>query len=143
MVWSKDNYYLVCYDDKHQGTANYRIDRMENVEIEETDITYKKEFDNFNAEDYRRQIFSMFGGDQKSVEILFDKELLDDIFDKFGENVNIGKIGSDKYRIVTPVRVSPTFFAWIAGSCGKLQINSPASVKKAFNEFVQKIKENY
>lgn len=29
MVWNKDNYYLVCYRDDKEGTANYRIDRME------------------------------------------------------------------------------------------------------------------
>ena len=28
VVWNTDNYYLVCYDDKHNGTATYRIDRM-------------------------------------------------------------------------------------------------------------------
>lgn len=143
MVWSKDNYYLVCYDDKHKGTANYRIDRMEKVETEETYITPNKISDNFNAEDYRKQIFSMFGGELVNVEISFPADMLDDIYDKFGENIDIRKQNDNNYRTITPIQVSPTFFTWIVGSCGKLKILSPRSVQDSFNEFVKQIKENY
>ncbi len=31
VVWNKDNYYLICYDDKHEGIAHYRVDRMDNA----------------------------------------------------------------------------------------------------------------
>ena len=34
LIWSKDNYYLLCYDDRHDGTSRYRIDKMENVMVE-------------------------------------------------------------------------------------------------------------
>lgn len=143
MVWSRDNYYLVCYDDKHEGTANYRIDRMEKVEIEETYITPKKQFENFNAEDYRKQVFSMFGGEVVNTELSFPEDMLDDIYDKFGENVTVHKMNADTYRVIVPVQVSPTFFTWVAGSCGKLRILSPKAVQTQFAEFVNKIKACY
>ncbi len=28
LIWNKDNYYLLCYDDKHDGVSRYRIDKM-------------------------------------------------------------------------------------------------------------------
>lgn len=31
LVFNEDNYYLVCYSAKHEGTANYRVDRMDSV----------------------------------------------------------------------------------------------------------------
>ena len=39
MVWNRDNYYLVCYHDNHDGITNYRMDRIENVRVEITPIT--------------------------------------------------------------------------------------------------------
>ena len=34
MIWDQDNYYLLCYDEKHPNTTTYRIDRMESVKVE-------------------------------------------------------------------------------------------------------------
>lgn len=41
LVFNEDNYYLVTYSTRHEGTANYRVDRMEQVEIIDEDITEK------------------------------------------------------------------------------------------------------
>ena len=79
LIWSKDNYYLLCYDDSHDGTSRYRIDKMEDVTVESDPILEKEEFGNFDSETYRKQIFSMFGGELEEVTIKFDKELLSDI----------------------------------------------------------------
>ena len=49
MIWDRDNYYLVCYDDAHDGTANYRIDRMENVSEEAEDINRDDRLARFDA----------------------------------------------------------------------------------------------
>ena len=86
VVWNKDNYYLVCYDDKHEGTANYRIDRMTDAQEEPTDRTYRKEL-------------GMFGGDEQEIELQFNATMLDDIFDKFGEEIHIVKVDKDTFRV--------------------------------------------
>lgn len=142
MVWNKDNYYLITYPDKHEGVTTYRIDRMEDVQVEETPIVEKKEFINFDIEQYRAQVFSMFGGEVQSVELRFNPEMLDDIYDKFGEDIDVKTYG-DIYKISVPIQVSPTFFAWVVGSRGKVHIISPQSVCEQFNEFVKIIKEEY
>ena len=76
MVWNKDNYYLMCYHDNHDGTATYRIDRMEKVQVEDCAITPKSEFEKFNIEQYRTQVFSMFDGELETVELEFTEEML-------------------------------------------------------------------
>ena len=86
MIWSKDNYYLVCYRDDKEGTANYRIDRMEDVRIESTPVSQRAEFEKMDIEKHKTQMFSMFGGETETVELEFTGDMLDDIFDKFGEN---------------------------------------------------------
>ncbi len=143
MVWSKDNYYLVCYRDDKEGTANYRIDRMEDVRIESIPVTKKAEFENMDIEKLKTQMFSMFGGEIETVELEFTGDMLDDIFDKFGENIKVQKTGDDTYRVFAQIQVSPTFFSWVVGSCGKMRIVTPTKIKDQFNMFVEQITAQY
>ena len=143
VVWNKDNYYLVCYYDKYDDTVTYRIDRMEEAKEEATERVYRKEFDEFDIEQYRQRVFSKFGGDEQEVDLQFDSEMLDDVFDKFGEEVNIIKVDDNTYRLKVPIQVSKTFFAWVVGTQGKMRILAPQTVCDQFNAFVTKIKEEY
>lgn len=143
MIWSKDNYYLLCYDDRHDGASRYRIDKMEDVKIENEPILQKDEFKDFNPETYRKQVFSMFGGDLEKVTIRFTPDLLGDIYDKFGTDLRIQKSNDDVLKTTLEVQVSKTFFLWVVGTLGKVKITEPANVKKEFNSFVEQINENY
>lgn len=143
VVWHKDNYYLVCYDDKHDGTANYRIDRIAEAQEEKTERTYRKELNEFDVEKYRQKVFSMFGGEEQDTELQFDSSMPDDIFDRFGEDVHIVRVNDNIYRIKVPIQISKTFFSWIIGTQGKMRILSPKTVCELFNVFVKKIKEEY
>lgn len=143
MIWSKDNYYLISYDDTHDNTVTYRIDRMEDVIVEDIPRIEKKQFENFNTEEYRKQVFSMFGGELERVDLSFTSEMVEDIFDRFGENVRINQGKDGDYRVSVDVQVSKTFFLWVIGSMGKVKILAPCSVKEKFDEFFNTIKESY
>lgn len=41
LVFHEDNYYVVVYSAKHDSTANYRIDRMDSVEIIDEPVSQK------------------------------------------------------------------------------------------------------
>lgn len=116
---------------------------MEDVQIEGTPVSRKSEFENMDIEKHRTQMFSMFGGEMATVELEFTGDMIDDIFDKFGESIKIEKIVEDTYRVCVQIQVSPTFFFWVAGSCGKMRIITPAKVKDQFNLFVEQIKIQY
>ncbi len=143
MVWNKDNYYLMTYHDRYDGFTNYRIDHMDNVEIEETPRTYREEYAHFQTEEYRKQVFSMFGGEAVPVEITFPAEMIDDIYDKFGETVTVERTENDRFKCVVTVQISKTFYGWVAGSCGKVRICSPSEAVKGFTDFVDEIKAAY
>lgn len=143
MIWSKDNYYLLCYDDRHDGTSRYRIDKMEDVQVEEEARLEKAEFENFNADTYRKQIFSMFGGELKKVELLFTADMLGDVYDKFGTDFQVHKVSESEFKATVEVQVSKTFYIWVVGTLGKVKIVFPDSVKKDFDKFVGEIKEKY
>lgn len=143
MVWSKDNYYLLSYHDHHEGLTNYRIDHMDDVRIEDMAKTERAEYENFKTEEYRKQVFSMFGGKVMDVELSFPKEMIDDIYDKFSESIQIRALDNNMFHCTVPVQISKTFFGWVAGSCGKVHILSPESVVSDFKGYIDQIKAAY
>ena len=52
---------------------------MENVKVEEAEREPHPEYELFNTEEYRKQVFSMFGGETQKVTLLFTPKILSDI----------------------------------------------------------------
>lgn len=143
MVWNKDNYYLLCFSKGHDDMVTYRLEKMENVNVEEAEREPHPEYELFNTEEYRKQVFSMFGGETQKVTLLFTPKILSDMFDRFGDDIRIRKIDDNTYTVDVAVQVSKTFFAWIVGTQGKVRIKAPEKVVTEFSDFVAKIKEVY
>ncbi|HQB32783.1 MAG TPA: WYL domain-containing protein, partial [Erysipelotrichaceae bacterium] len=58
MLVDDDKYYLICYGEKYKDFNNFRLDKMDSIEIREN--TYEEiEFD---VNEYMRQTFGMFSG---------------------------------------------------------------------------------
>ena len=141
MVYSGDYFYLVCYHDKYDEPTNYRIDRMEFVLTERDSITHRPQFDNFDINAYRREVFAMYAGEKKEVELFFPKRLAEIARDRFGENCKSYVI-NDGYLIQTTVRISKTFFAWLTTFEGEVTIKNPPEVKEAFADFIKRIEKS-
>ena len=86
MVWNKDNYYLLCFSNGHADTVTYRLDKMDDVKVDETEREPHPEYEKFNTDEYRKQVFSMFGGELCNVTLLFEPSILSDMFDRFGDD---------------------------------------------------------
>ena len=62
-MFNDDNYYLMVYSAKHDGTANYRVDRMDHVEIvdeaiSEKALTLREGIDSYTEQAFKRNIES-------------------------------------------------------------------------------------
>jgi len=66
MLASEGRYYLICNNDRHENVANYRIDRIMNVELLETRAKPRGQVagleDGLNLQDYVYQNLNMFSG---------------------------------------------------------------------------------
>ncbi|MBQ9744639.1 MAG: WYL domain-containing protein [Clostridia bacterium] len=142
-VFDNDQYYLVCYDDKHKGLANYRIDRMERVRILEEPITENKEVEKIDIAKRNRQMFGMFGGDTHTVTFHADKSILDVIFDKFGNKIELFEAKDGKLSCKADVQIGPMFIAWCCSFGDRLKVVSPPSVVKAVKEHLTKTLAQY
>ena len=137
MVYSGENFYLVCYRDKYDTPASYRIDKMDDAKAEDVKITKKKAFENFDLNTYKRETFGMYYGEKAQVEIFFPSALLDVVRDRFGTIEPVKTDGG--YIVSTTVRVSRTFFAWITTFEGKVKILSPQNIKDEYRAFIENI----
>lgn len=137
MVYSGENFYLVCFHDKYDNPASYRIDKMEDVQVEKSNITRKNQFENFDLNTYKRETFGMYYGEKSEVSMYIPAELLDVARERFGAIEP--KRECDGYIVNVTVRISRTFFAWITAFEGKVKILEPNNVKEHYRDFVMKL----
>lgn len=143
MVFTNDNYYLICYHDKHKNTASYRIDRMLDVRVTEEPINESARPKSLKISEHRKQAFSMFGGETVTVRFVADASLLDVIYDKFGEKTIITSRGDNMIEFTSTVQLSPVFFGWCCTFGDKLKIVSPKTVVTEMKKHLQKVGGNY
>ena len=143
MVFANDNYYLVCYHDKHKNTASYRIDRMLDVQVTDEPVNRNARPKSLNVSEHRKQAFSMFGG--KSIQVRFeaDPDLLDVIYDKFGEKAVIISCGDDRIQFTATVQLSPVFFGWCCTFGDRLKIISPKEVVEGMKKHISAVSSLY
>lgn len=140
LTWDDENYYLIAYKAKYDNYINYRVDKMEQIEITESDrVLSDKDFD---LSSYSKSMFQMFSGKETEVTIEFDKDLVGVAFDRFGTDIPIDKMG-DRFRCRVKVAVSPHFLTWIISFGKKAKIISPDSVVKEMYSLAKEITEIY
>lgn len=125
LVFIEDNYYLVVYSAKHDSTANYRVDRMDAVEIIDEPVTDKALELRSNIDLYTEQVFKMYGGQPVDITIQFDRRLIGAVYDKFGEDTKMIRLNENSCVATVKVQVSPTFWGWIFQFGGLMRMLSP------------------
>ena len=88
-VFCDDKYYLMCYDDTHGNLVHYRVDRMEEVRMEDCPIEQTELSQPFDVKKHKEQLFGMYVGEAEEVEFIADKSIIDGLFDKFGDDLKI------------------------------------------------------
>ena len=87
LVWSDSQYYMVGFVGRRR--INFRVDRMDHINILDDNITSEKEMEALNLEGYSTKLFSMFTGKRERVQIKFRNELINVAIDRFGMDVRI------------------------------------------------------
>lgn len=64
-------------------------------------------------------------------------QILDQVFDRFGEEANIKVLDSGTFEVTVPVAVSSTFFGWMCQFTGEMRILGPKHVRGAYAAWLQ------
>ena len=140
LLWCGDYYYVLGYSEKKSKVINFRVDRIASKpEILDKDIIPMP--DDFDIENYTKEVFFMFSGEKVLVDLRCDNSLMKTMVDRFGEEVTTLAYDMTSFRIKTEVSASPTFFGWVFGFNGKVQILAPESVKEQYRQMIAQADE--
>ena len=141
LTWDDENYYLIAYKPKYNSFAHYRVDKMESITI--TDNARVMPENDFDLALYTKKVFSMFSGEQESVDVEFDASLVSVVLDRFGMDVHIRKTDGNKFIAKLNVAISNTFFSWISGFGAKARIVAPQKTKEEYINYLKNILDVY
>lgn len=134
-MWSGDYYYVIGYSEKKGKVINFRVDRIAGTPtiLSENALPMPSDFD---LENFTKEVFFMFSGNEVVVDLRCDNSLMKTMIDRFGEDVKTLAYDMTSFRLITEVSASPTFFGWVFGFGGKVQILAPESVKEQYKKMV-------
>ncbi len=142
LIWSNDNYYLVCNNAKYNNLMHLRIDKIISVTQLDEDIRPLYEVsdykDVFDAADYASKVFNMFSGEPERISIRCANSMWDVVRDRFGDDVMIVERTDDTFTISTTAAVSEGLIAWILQYGNRMVAISPSELKNGVLEQARK-----
>ena len=103
-----------------------------------------KEFEKIDLRTYPQKVFSMFGGEEKRVQIRFTNDLLDTVIERFGaSDPTYTKYDDTHFTISAAVEVSNMFYSWVCSFRKKATIVGPSEVVEGFQRFLSDIQGRY
>lgn len=143
LCWDDENYYLVAYDAEAEMLKHYRVDKMESIEITDSERDGGNKFETFDIAKYTKGVFSMFGGEETELELSIDNELVGVVVDRFGSDIFIKKESETTFNVSFRAMLSPQFYAWIFGLGSKVRILSPQNAVDEYKAKVEEVKSQY
>ena len=141
LVWNDDYYYVVGYSEKREKIVTFRVDRI----VSQPDILSLDAVPvsaDFDIAEFTKQVFYMYDGEEVLVDLRCDNGLMKTMVDRFGEDITTLAYDENSFKITVRVSESPTFFGWIFGFGGKVQILAPESVKEQYRQMIVQASEN-
>ncbi|MGI5888083.1 MAG: helix-turn-helix transcriptional regulator [Oscillospiraceae bacterium] len=143
LLYADDNYYLAAYTKERNKVHNYRVDRMVQVYVTDEDGDDNEVIRAFDAAEYMKEQFSMFGGIRQKVDMMFDKSLVNVVVDRFGTDVIMEKVDDERFIVHINVEVSPAFFAWVFMFGNKAKLIGPEEVVNSFDAMLSMVTGSY
>ena len=137
-----ENCYLLGHSPRY-GITSYRVDRMSDIQILETDRDPCPELTGNALTAHANQQYLMYSGDQVTVKMRFHRSMANAVIDKFGRNTMLIPDGEDHFTFTVSVAVSPMFLSWVIGFGPKAKILYPDSVIQQCVAMCREALENY
>ncbi len=143
LIWNNENYYLLGYDAAQQKLKHYRVDKMKSITLQAESREGKEAFREIDLSRYSNTLFKMFGGEIMNVTLEADNDMVGVVLDRFGRQVELRRVGEDRFRVEVRVAVSPQFLGWVMSMGGGIRIVSPERVVNRMREELKKLSAQY
>lgn len=137
--WNEDFYYMVGWSDKHGNVSVFRVDRLHEPHILKEKAVKKP--DDFNLDDYSRQIFEMYDGETVEVKLGCKNYMMKYVIDRFGEDIDTKVVSKKYFEVTVDVALSPNFYAWVFKFGGDMRILSPTKAVEELKDMLHKLLE--
>lgn len=138
LIWNNDAYYLIGYHDTRGIVTRFRVDRIVKLEVMDEPAVDRPA--DFGVAVFFTKEFSMFGGRDCEVELLCENDLMGNIIDRFGKNVQTEIVDDSHFKVTVTVALSNNFYGWVFASAGSIQILSPPEAMEEFHQILTRYK---
>jgi predicted DNA-binding transcriptional regulator YafY len=137
MTWDDENYYLIAHYARYGHLSQFRIDRMNDVQVsEQPRIPLDPMVD---LGDYVRSTFGMFSGQAEELLVRFERDLIHVVVDRFGRDVPIQNADERHFSVRIKVVTSPAFWGWLFMFGAKAQVLAPEPAVEAYRHHCQAV----
>lgn len=143
LSWDDENYYLVGFDSELGIIKHFRVDKMADIDVTDEERDGQDSYAALDMGEYARKTFGMFTGEETSVRLRFENDLVGAVIDRLGRDVMLIPDGDAHFTVRTNVIVSPQFFAWVCGFGNRAKILGPESVVEKMREHMASITALY
>ena len=146
IVATNGRYYLVCNNDKFDNLANYRVDRIMDIQLLDDFAKPKREVkgaeNGFDLSKHMKEHIYMFAGNSITVQFIAEKYIISDILDYFGEDVKFSNETEDKITVTATVNEQDMRY-WALLYALQIKVISPQSLVDDIKSDIQKAAERY
>ena len=143
LVYAEGYYYLVVFNEKHDDFANYRVDRMDRIEVLDEPAIKNERIATFDARELESRAFGMYSGEPVAATLLVDEEVMGAVIDRFGKDVESVPTGEKQARVYATVMKSPVLFGWLAQFGGRVRIEKPTALAQEYRAYLEDIVAAY
>ncbi len=147
LIWTDDHYYLVCNNEKYDNLMHLRLDRMKSVTETEEKIRHFHECsdynERFNTADYVSKSFNMFGGELVEAELRCNERILEQVIDRFGENIHIIDRENGKFAFRIKALFSEGLVGWLMQFGTDIEVLGPEKLRNTIKEKIESMAKLY
>lgn len=101
------------------------------------------QFSKFDIGNYSKRTFGMFAGDENTLEIEFDNNLIGVVNGRFGQDIILNSNTENTFVAKLNVNISSQFYGWLAGLGTGVKILSPQSEAEKYLKYIKDISSKY
>ena len=143
LMWDDENYYLVAFDAGDGKIKHYRVDKMLSISVTKEKRLGQEQFKRFDMPRYTKSLFGMYGGEQVKVMLEARNDMVGVIIDRFGKDILIAPVDSERFRVNVDVSMSNQFLGWIMAVGDGVKIVGPDKVVEKMRAEVRRLAEQY
>ena len=146
MVATNGRYYLICNYDKYNNVANYRVDRISNIELLKVPAKPQSQVQGLekglDLPKHMAEHIYMFEGPSERVTFRAHKDIVGEIIDWFGKDVRFSDESADEITATVTVNLN-AMLHWSMQYAQHIKVLSPQSLVEQLKGIIRQVAEKY